>query len=354
MPTLKVREVARKLSLSPGTVSKALNGNTVLVSVHTAQRVLDYCFKKGYLTKAEVDRTIFKLKSQSSDEDKAIFCATSYQGCWGFDAVFSSISDYLQDQGQYVTHLKIRETGSLSRLPFEKIGALIVLGHVQPDIFSVLKNFEVPLIMVDEWTDNEEISTVNSDNLQAMSRAVDILAKLGHERIAFMAYLDKDGAIYNQRQRHSGYIVGMTNAGLIYQDLIFQKKSHFDYSDTSHQDVASELSLLAEEILTCENRPTAVVAMNDLNANILRQVARKMGLDVPGDLSVIGYDGQHQVPHSGVYFEPVSTMAVDFQEMGRQAVELAVQFSVDSSMRARHLLVPTKYEDNGTVAPPRI
>jgi hypothetical protein len=47
-------------------------------------------------------------------------------------------------------------------------------------------------------------------------------------------------------------------------------------------------------------------------------------------------------------------MAVDFNEMGRQAVGLAVEFSVDSSMRARHFLVPTKYEDNGTVAPPRI
>ncbi len=47
-----------------------------------------------------------------------------------------------------------------------------------------------------------------------------------------------------------------------------------------------------------------------------------------------------------------STMVVDFQEMGREAVELAVDLSVDPDMRSRHLIVPTTYEDNGTVAPP--
>ena len=353
MPTLKVREVARKLSLSPGTVSKALNGSSGLVSVHTAQRVLDYCFKKGYLTKAEIDRTIFKIKMQSSYEDKAIFCATSYQGCRGFDVVFSCISDYLQDHGRYVTHFNIKEKGSFSRFPFSQVGAMVVLGHLDPEIFGILKASHVPLVLVDEFIEGEHVSSVNSDNLQSMSRAVEILSSCGHSRIAYMSLVDRGGAVYNQSQRRSGYILGMVNEGLDSTSLVFEREAHFDYSMESHGQIVEELRSLSEEILACDPRPTAIVASNDLSAHIIREVAREKKLRIPEDLSIIGHDGQHRIPMAGMYFEPVSTMVVDFQEMGREAVELAVGLSVDPAMRSRQLTVPTVYEENGTVAPPK-
>lgn len=352
MASVKVREVARRLSLSPGTVSKALQGRAGQVSLDTARYVLEDCLASGYLTKAEVDRTLYKMKFQSSK--KKIFCMSCYQGVWGYNAIFSSVSDYLQDHGQYTSYFAIKDKWSMGIFPFETAGNLIMLGRIPPDTLPALKDSGLPIILVDNWIEGEMVSTVNSDNLQAMTRAVNVLTGLGHKRIAFMRYCEENGRAYNLSQRQAGYIVGMANAGLNYEGLIFQKLNdhgHF-YSPEVHDQVVADVRELAQEVLESKPRPTAVVAANDFAAHILRQVAREKGLKLPEDLSIIGYDGQHHTPGAGLYFEPVSTQVVDYREMGREAVALAVELIINPEIPSRHLQVPTRYEDAGTVAPP--
>ncbi len=84
----------------------------------------------------------------------------------------------------------------------------------------------------------------------------------------------------------------------------------------------------------------------------LATVASFRGLRVPEDVSIIGYDGQHRIA-GAMGFEPVSTMVVNWEEMGKSMVDLTMALVLSPKSHVRHIFIPADYEDMGTVAPPR-
>ena len=234
------------------------------------------------------------------------------------------------------------------------MSVILVFGRITPETYKALSESEIPIVLGDNKISESNWSTVNSDNLGATSKAVEILVALGHRRIAFMCrHEDFPQRTYNLHQRQNGYIVGMTNMGLSYDGLIVAKDcSRNDYTPSTHEEVVADLRQLAECVINLNPMPTAVVAANDLIAHSLRIVLREKGLRVPEDVSLIGYDGQHRI--SGVMgFEPISTMVVNWEEMGRAMADLTTEFTLNPGLQVRHISIPAEYEDMGTVAPPR-
>ena len=355
MPTaIKVRKIATELSISPATVSRTLNGNYGRgeTSLATAKRILNHCFHQGYLSKEEKDRILVKMHVQVSD--KKVFCLSCFEGLWNYNAIFSSVSSSLQDRGQYSGFFTVRSTNDLRRFPYDKAGVILVFGRIMPETYEALSESGIPIVLGDNYIPESKWTTVNSDNLAATSRAVETLAALGHKRIAFMCrHEDFPQHTYNLHQRQNGYMIGMTNAGLSYDGLIVARDcSRNDYTPSTHEEVLADLRQLAECVINLNPMPTAVVAANDLIAHVLRMVLREKGFRVPEDVSLIGYDGQHRIP--GVMgFEPISTMVVNWNEMGQAMVDVATEFVLNPKTHIRHILIPADYEDMGTVAPPR-
>ena len=348
---VKVRDIATKLSVSPATVSRTLNGDygRGKVSLATATRILNYCFSNGYLSKEEKDSILLKMKVKVSS--KKIFSLSCFEGLWNYNAIFSSVSNSLQDRGQYSGFYTVRSTDDLCRFPRDEASVILVLGRITPNTYAALHAFEIPVVMGDNYIPDSNWSTVNSDNIGATSRAVEILAELGHKRIAFVCrHEDYPQRTYNLHQRQNGYIIGMNNAGLSYDGLIVSKDcSRNDYTPSTHEEVLTDLRDLAERFTALKPMPTAVVAGNDLIAHVLRVVLREHGLKVPQDMSIIGYDGQHRIP-GAMGFEPISTMVVNWDEMGRAMVDLATEYVLNPKTHVRHVLIPAEYEDMGTVA----
>jgi DNA-binding LacI/PurR family transcriptional regulator len=348
---VKVREIATKLSVSPATVSRTLNGNygRGVVSLATARRILNYCFRQGYISKHEKDSILTKIHIRVTD--KKVFCLSCFEGLWNYNAIFSSVSSSLQDQGRYSGFFTVRSGDDLRRFPYDEASVILVFGRIMPETYEALSKSGIPIVLGDNNIPESKWSTVNSDNLGATSRAVEILAALGHRRIAFMCrHEDFPQRTYNLHHRQNGYIVGMTNAGLSYDGLIVAKDcSRNDYTPSTHEEVLADLRQLAECVINLNPMPTAVVAANDLIAHVLRMVLRERGLRVPEDVSLIGYDGQHRIP--GIMgFEPISTMVVDWKEMGRAMVDVAMELVLNPKIQTRHILIPAEYEDMGTVA----
>jgi DNA-binding LacI/PurR family transcriptional regulator len=355
MPTaIKVRKIATELSVSPATVSRTLNGNygRGTTSLATAKRILNHCFHQGYLSKEEKDLILVKMHIQVSD--KKVFCLSCFEGLWNYNAIFSSVSSSLQDQGQYSGFFVVRSANDLRRFPYDTAGVILVFGRIIPETYKALSESGIPIVLGDNCIPESKWVTVNSDNIAATSMAVETLAKLGHKRIAFMCrHEDFPQYTYNLHQRQNGYVIGMTNAGLNYDSLVITKDcSRNDYTPSTHEEVLADLRQLAECVISLNPMPTAVVAANDLIAHVLRMVLREKGFRVPEDVSIIGYDGQHRIP--GIMgFEPISTMVVNWNEMGHAMVDLATELMLNHNKRPRHILIPAEYEDMGTVAPPR-
>lgn len=347
-----VTEIARRLSLSPGTVSKALRGSRGLVSVDTARQIFNYCSQKGYMSRVEAGRALMKIKSQSSGAQ--IFAAMCRTGVGAYDEVFAGICEQLQANNLFSSCFMINDKASLRNFPYDRAETVIFVGRVPRDILDEFNAREMPLVLVDDRVSESHASCVNSNNLEATSRAVQILAELGHRRIAFLCcHEDRPNFTYTFHQRQVGYISGLANMGIAVDEkyIITCEASKGGQRDS----VMKDISMLAERIVNLSPRPTAVICANDLMACVLIDVLKEHGINVPSEMSVIGYDGWNRLsPVIQNGFIAPSTMVVNWREMGREAAELALTIQFGSLQSPRCLEVPCEYEDNGTVCAPKV
>ena len=92
----------------------------------------------------------------------------------------------------------------------------------------------------------------------------------------------------------------------------------------------------ATDLLTGPDRPTALLGHNDFVAVAIISAAHKLGLSVPGDLSVVGYD---DIPPASYCYPPLTTIRQPMQEVGRLATRLLIQMIADPSIERRETLL---------------
>jgi LacI family transcriptional regulator len=98
------------------------------------------------------------------------------------------------------------------------------------------------------------------------------------------------------------------------------------------------------------DRPTAVFAANDLSAIAVIKAANELGLDVPTDLSVVGFD---DIPEASTHNRPLTTIAQPMQLLGATAAELLLRLMMGESPSPTHVRLPTRLIVRSTTAPPR-
>jgi len=139
-----------------------------------------------------------------------------------------------------------------------------------------------PLVFVDQSPDDERSSHIHIDYLHGIGKAIEHLAQLGHSRIAFIS---GPLVLPSALERRNAYLNAMRQQGIAtYKQWVIEGDHTMEGGMRALQRICTGLPL-QEEL-----RPTAVVCSNDMTAiGVLRQ-AYEMGLSVPKDLSVIGFD----------------------------------------------------------------
>jgi GntR family transcriptional regulator, arabinose operon transcriptional repressor len=354
MVSAKVTDIARELSMSSGTVSKALRGRVGQVSVRTAKKVLNYCTENSYISRSEANKVLTRIRAGRTN--KQIFLITRYHGVYVYDRVFAGISAFIQENGAYLSTFYVNNVTSMRRFMFDKASVAILAGRIDPEIVSQLTDQEIPVVLVDNRVPGSLISSVNTNNMEAVGESVRVLAELGHTRIAFLCnHLDVDYITYTFHQREVGYMAGLAANGIPFDKKLLITAQGADYQKEIYdwKTCEEDLRSIAKRVLDIDPLPTAVITANDMHAYILREVLEENGIRVPEDISIIGYDGRHKLNHVQNNYPPVSTQGVDWYELGREAGELALNLSYDTQAGSRYLEVPTVYEDAGTVAGPR-
>ncbi len=297
-------DVARSAGVSVSTVSKVINARYG-VSERTAERVRRVIAELGY----ESSLGARSLRSQRT-------------GVLGvLVAEFEPFStELLKGIGQaaegrgYELLAYAGRTGPQPQLGWERrslarLSGTLIDGAVLVTPTVSGADYRIPVVALDPHADDSSIPTVDSDNLAGAELGVSYLLRLGHRRIAMLAGRPD---LNSAQLREQGYRNALGAAGIPIDPSLIQVGGFRPDSATAP----------ARALLDRPDRPTAVFAANDLTAIRTIEVANELGLRVPEDLSVIGFD---DVPDASQFRTPLTTIAQPLYEMGRIAMEMLLQ-----------------------------
>ncbi|MCU1482960.1 MAG: LacI family transcriptional regulator [Subtercola sp.] len=327
-----IHDVAAAAGVSVATVSKAVNGRYG-VAPDTAVRVLEVVADLGY----ESSLIASSMRSRRTGvigvlvADFEPFSAEILKGV--AVGLRESRYDLLAYSGSRQGDGEGWERRSLSRLSGTLIDGAIM---VTPTVVNVTA--DVPIVAVDPHTGRADLPTVEADSRGGAHEATAYLIGLGHRRIGFVAGRPD---LKSSRLRDAGYRDALSAAGISFDPTLVRVGF---YDAATARDAASEL-------LAQRNRPTAVFAANDLSAISIIEVAKHLGLDVPGDLSVVGFD---DVPEASRLAVPLTTVRQPMQSIGQTAAKMLTALMAGEPLSATHVLLPTKLVRRATTAPPRV
>ncbi len=190
------------------------------------------------------------------------------------------------------------------------VGVVLVLSDLPAAQKHQLRSRNIPFVLVDPAGEPaSDVPSIGSANWAGGLLAAQHLISLGHRDIGVIAGPQD---IMCARARVSGFRAAMDAAGIrVREELIVPGNFHVDSG------LEGGLQILSDA-----HRPTAVFATNDLQALGVYEAARTLGLDVPGDLSVIGFD---DVDFSSWAGPPLTTIHNPLSDMAEEATRLVIR-----------------------------
>lgn len=306
-----ITDVAAKAGVSRTTVSYVLSGNEIAlrISPQTRQRVLDSATALGYQRNA-LAHAVTTGKSQML-------------GFWVMDSsrepvvrVLAGAMKEADANGYFIKMLgfdNLSAPDAIVRQCIEwRLAGVIAIHASQallPQIHPQLAKAEIPAIIVDSQHAPQSKMHITSDSAAGMKRIVEFLIGQGHRDIALIAGSD-DARDQVSRCREIAYRLAMQSAGI--SPYIRVRYGFWNYDLTAATEAATR------ELLESARPPTAIACVSDHTAMVVIRTAAQMGLRVPDELSVTGFD---DVAVAALYNPPLTTVAQNFEEMGKRAVQ---------------------------------
>lgn len=168
------------------------------------------------------------------------------------------------------------------------------------ELIALLDEKEIPFARISPFVQEHDSPFVLSDDQQAAFEMTNYLISLGHTRIGFIKGHPDFGATH---KRFNGYQQALTEVGLkLEEDIVKQGEFTFESGEAC-----------ARQLLNREDRPSAIFASNDYMAAGVLKVAAQLKINIPAELSVVGYDdapvSQQIWPSLTTVKQPVSVMA---------------------------------------------
>ncbi len=309
MATLK--DVSRLAGVSIASVSRVMNGDYSGVSGETKERILSAAQKLHYRPN-RLARSLVKKRSKIvgllipdvsnpyyADLAKGVEQETERNG---YNLILCNTQDRVEKEKKYLNLL------------FEyNVDGLILTGITEPygESSELLKGYGIPYVVIDRTDANAPVS-FSSNGQRGTYLSTEYLIRLGHRQIAFIGGEEKAGYPYLDSPRLQGYESALRAYGLHPDERLIREGS---YTIESGYGCARELMKSGLPI-------TAFVCTNDLIAFGVIKAVREMGRQVPGDVSVIGYDDIALCS----YFEPkLSTIRQDSQELGKSVCRMLLE-----------------------------
>jgi LacI family transcriptional regulator len=302
--TVTIQDVAKKAKVSVSTVSRVLNGKTDVAS-DTQSRILSVIDDLGYATNLAAR----SMRSHKKNLVGLIMPDIAYPfAIEVMKGVNRAIAESEFDLLVYTTG-DVRKSGRASH---EQKYVSLLTNSISDGVIIVAPvagefNIDAPIVSIDPLASNPNYPAVHATNYQGAIDAMEYLLGLGHKRIG---YISGRAELESASRRLKGYTDALEKAGIpVEDDLIASGDYTTDTGVTG-----------AKKLLSLDTPPSAIFASNDQMAMGVYQVAQEMGLRIPDDLSVIGFDN---IPESK--YMNLTTVDQFISEMGYVATQMLIK-----------------------------
>ena len=303
-----IQDVAKTAGVSVSTVSRVLNGK-VDVASETQEHILSVIDDLGYTTNLAAR----SMRSQKKNLVGLIMPDIAYPfAIEVMKGVNRAIAESEFDLLVYTTG-DVRKSG---RAFHEQKYVSLLTNSISDGVIIVAPvagefNIDAPIVSIDPLASNPNYPAVHATNYQGAMDAMEHLLSLGHKRIG---YISGRAELESSNRRLMGYRASLEKAGISVDEKLIASG---DYTtETGIQ--------CTRELLSLNHPPTAIFASNDQMAIGVFQVAQELGLRIPDDLSVIGFDNITESKYMGL-----TTVDQFISEMGYVATQMLIKLIND-------------------------
>lgn len=300
---LNLKKLAAELKVSISTISRVMNDKPG-VGKETRERVLKVLKKYNYTLNSSA-RSLKTSKTRNialiSKKREERLCSADY-----FQRSIVYIEKGLRNRGYHTITMSLDDKemenpNDLLMLKENRVDGFIIRGPaIKPKFILDLKNTGLPVVLFGNELNQTEIDCVVCQNRKGTYKITKHLLEHGHKKILFLTGPE---GWYTNNERMAGYNDALEEAGL--------KKRIIHMPDTT---IDTGKAFFKEAIKSIYPEITAVVAVNDPTAIGVIDEARQLGIKVPGDIAVVGFD---DIAWASLSYPPLTTVHAFLEEMGK-------------------------------------
>lgn len=323
-----IKEIAERAGVSMATVSRTLNCDESLnIQDETKKRIFEAAEELEYHHLAKKKKKK-KLKigvyySYSPEEELD-------------DPYYLYIRVALEQKIEEEGYKKVLLTMADTPESVAKLDGIIALGTFSDSIVRKIEEFDKPVVFADASPNDEKFDSIVINFQEAVPKIIDHFRSYGHKRIAIIGSRETDSDGKEVFEYRNGiYEVYMKKLGLYREEYV---KRGACYPKYGYQ--------LFKELMELTEPPTAIFVVNDSMVAGCYKAASEMGLHIPNDISIIGFN---DIPTAKYMIPPLTTVHLHMKFMGERAVEMLADRILTDRDVCIKITVPTKLVERESV-----
>lgn len=298
-------DVAREAGVSVATVSRLLNDQEV-VNPDTAARVFAAIEKLSY-------EPNLLARNLRKNESRVVLILTPNVTNPYYAHILSGIGDMCTSLGYSSLIFTTGDDLNREREAFDMLkkhradGAILMASNIGCS-WLLEYSSQFPIVQCSEYDPSVDIPHVSIDNYQATVETMEYLIDLGHRRIAIIS---AENEYYSTSLRLQAY------RDTLKKHSIDPREDYIIYASRDYSFASGKSK--AKQLLNVQPRPTAIFCISDTLALGAITAANELGCDVPGDVTVIGFD---DVEHTTMFHPYITTVAQPCYELGKQSAKM--------------------------------
>lgn len=311
------RELSEYYAVERATTRRALSllvKERMLIKIPGAGTKVNYSLSQE-IVNTDYNSIAFILPGNTSDKITQPFIAE----------IFYNLEKECKKENYSLFYTNLHTDDELPDIVLKKnVRGIIWVSHVEAEFIFKSKELGIPSVLISNYI--QGFTSILIDNIGGSCEAVQYLIKSGHKKIACINGLN---GYLNSIERLEGLKRALYNTGIEFND------SYVKESDWTFEGGYTAM----KTILDFSARPTAVFASNDMMALGAMKAIQEAGLNVPNDMSVIGFDNIDQCKYSN---PSLTTVGTDMSLIARQTMKYLFELVDDFTTPPVKIIIPTE------------